>query len=269
MKLCLITDKPDFASEAERAGVARIMLDLERTGKVQRQKGRDLFISDHLLESASQMKAVLKKASLVVRINPMGAASSEEIDEVVEARADFIMLPYFHTLSEVSDFLSLVGGRSKTILLVETKSAIETLPEIVLESGVDEIHIGLNDLSISLCHKTIFGPICSGVIDSASALLRERGLPFGFGGIARLSEHRLPVDPEVILAEQVRMGATIGWLGRTFRGKMETTRRPGELEYEIGLINQAVDRWRAAPEEAFVQNRRTLEKRVETWAAER
>jgi hypothetical protein len=267
MELCLITDKPDFASEAERAGVARIMLDLERSGKVQRQRGRNLFISDHLIESAVQMKAVLKKASLVVRVNPLTQASKEEIDAVVEAKADFIMLPYYHILQEVRDFLSLVRGRSKTILLVETKSAIEVLPETLREHGIDEVHVGLNDLSISLGHKTIFEPLSCGIIDNVSALLRKRGIPFGFGGIARLSDRGLPVDPEMILAEQVRLGASIGWLGRTFRGKMETKRSLGELEYEIALIHKTVDKWKEAPEKALVQNRKALIKEVERWAA--
>lgn len=267
MKLCLITDKPDFASEAEEAGVERMMLDLERNGKMQRQRGRNLFISEHLIESASEVKAALKRGSLVVRINPLNETSNQEIDAVVEAGTDFIMLPYFHTLSEVRDFISLVGGRAKTILLVETRAAMEMLPETINEIGVNEVHIGLNDLSISLGYSTIFEPICNGIIDNLSALLRKKGIPFGFGGIARLSERSLPVDPEVILAEQVRQGASIGWLGRTFRGNMETRRSPGELEYEIQLIHKAVDRWEAAPESAFIQNRKTLISEVESWAA--
>jgi citrate lyase beta subunit len=267
MKLCLITDKPDFASEAERAGVARIMLDLEKVGKLQRQRGRDLFLSDHVLESVARMKAALKTAAVVVRVNPLTQASDEEIDAVEEARADFIMLPYFHTLHEVRGFLSLVRGRSKTILLVETKSAIEVLPEILKESGVDEIHIGLNDLSISLGHKTIFEPLSSGIIDHGSALLLKKGTPFGFGGIARLTARGLPVDPERVLAEQVRLGASIGWLGRTFRGEMETRRSPGELEGEIKLIHKTVDKWAGASEKEFVQNRKALIKEVERWTA--
>lgn len=267
MKLCLITDKPDFALEAEGAGVDRIMLDLERNGKLLRQRGRNLFLSDHLIESASQLKAVLKKASLVVRINPLSESSNHEIDAGVEAGADFIMLPYFHTLREVRDFISLVSGRAKTILLVETESAVAFLSETIKESGVDEVHIGLNDLSISLGHDTIFDSLCNGIVENVSATLREKGIPFGFGGIARLSERGLPVNPEVVLAEQVRLRASIGWLGRTFRGKMETRRSSGELEYEIKLIQKAVNKWMAAPESAFIQNKKALIEEVESWAA--
>lgn len=64
-----------------------------------------------------------------------------------------------------------------------------------------------------------------------------------------------------------RQGASIGWLGRTFRGNMETRRSPGELEYEIQLIHKAVDKWKAEPESAFVRNRKTLIEEVESWAA--
>ena len=50
MILSLITDDVDLAAEAERAGIDRIMIDLEREGKAQRQAGRNLFQSSHRLE---------------------------------------------------------------------------------------------------------------------------------------------------------------------------------------------------------------------------
>lgn len=265
MKLCLITDKTDFALEAERCGVERIMLDLEREGKAERQAGRKLFLSEHAVESVAKMKAVLRESSLVVRVNPLGRKSAAEIDEVVEGGADFVMLPYFHTLEEVREFLSLVGGRAKTILLAETASSVEALPRIVKERGVAEVHIGLNDLSISLGSRSIFEPVCDGTIERLAALLTRQGIPFGFGGIARLSNRGLPVDPEKILAEQVRLKAGVGWLGRSFRGGMEEERRPGELAREIELIREAVGRWESATEEELARNLEAMKREVEAW----
>lgn len=265
MELCLITDKVDFASEAEAAGVERIMLDLEKRGKLQRQIGRDLFISDHVIESVPRMRAALKRACLVVRVNPLNHESCEEIDAVIEASADFVMLPYFHAIDEVRTFFSLVNARAKTILLVETKSAVEILSALAEERLSDEVHFGLNDLRISLGHKTIFTPLCNGMIENLSALLGRQKIPFGFGGIARLSNAGLPVNPERVLAEQVRLGAGIGWLGRTFRGKMETQRRPGELATEVDLIRKAIHKWESASEEAFFENRNILMKEIAAW----
>lgn len=265
MKLCLITDKTDFALEAERCGVERIMLDLEREGKALRQSGRKLFLSDHAVESVAKMRAVLRESSLVVRVNPLGRKSAAEIDEVVEGGADFIMLPYFHTPGEVRDFLKLVGRRARTILLFETGSSVEALPRIVKGGGVDEVHIGLNDLSISLGSSSIFEPVCDGTVERLAALLVKEGIPFGFGGVARLSRRGLPVDPEKVLAEQVRLKAGVGWLGRSFRGGMEQERRPGELAQEVGLIREAVRKWEAATEEEFALNREALRREVEAW----
>lgn len=265
MKLCLITDKTEFALEAERCGVERIMLDLEREGKAQRQAGRKLFLSEHAVESVAKMKAVLRESSLVVRVNPPGRKSAAEIDEVVEGGADFVMLPYFHTPEEARDFVALVGGRARTILLVETRSAAEALPRIVKEAGVDEVHIGLNDLSISLGSRSIFEPVCDGTIERLAALLKKSGIPFGFGGIARPSNRGLPVDPEKVLAEQVRLKAGVGWLGRSFRGGMEEERRPGELAREVNLIREAVRRWESATEEEFARNGEALRREVEAW----
>ena len=265
MKLCLITDKTDFALEAERSGVERIMLDLEREGKAQRQAGRELFLSDHVVESVAKMRAVLRESRLVVRINPLNRKSAVEVDEVVEGGADFIMLPYFHTPDEVRTFLALVRKRARVILLVETRLAVEALPRIVKERGVDEIHIGLNDLSISLGSRNIFEPICDGLIDGLAGLLKEEGIPFGFGGIARLSRRGLPVNPERVLAEQVRLDTSVGWLGRSFRGGMESERRPGELAHELNLIREAVGKWRSATGEDFARNREALKREVEVW----
>ena len=267
MELCLITDKPDLALEAEQAGIERIMLDLERSGKRQRQMGRELFISDHVIESVPKMRAALKKAYLVVRVNPVTRNSREEVEAVVEAGADFIMLPYFHAIDEVRTFLSFVKGRAITILLVETKSAVEILPAIVKERLGDEVHIGLNDLRISLGHKTIFEPLCNGMIENLSALLRRERVPFGFGGVARLSHRELPVNPERVLAEQVRLGASIGWLGRTFRGELDNQRHPGGLAHEINLIRKVIMKWQSASEAAFLENRRMLKQEVAAWEA--
>lgn len=267
MELCLITDQTGFAMEAEKAGVERIMIDLEKNGKAQRQLGRGLFISEHSIESAYRMKAALQDSSLVVRVNTLTGASGEEIEAVVESGADYIMLPYFHMIDEVRKFLAIVSGRAKTILLVETQEAVEILPDVIRERGFSEVHIGLNDLSISMGHKVIFEPLCSGMIDSLSTLIRKEGIPFGFGGIARLSGNGLPVNAERVLGEQVRLGASVGWLGRSFRGDMEDKRRPDELADEIKKLREAITKWESSPHEALLHNRQALMAEVAAWKA--
>ena len=258
MKLSLITDDVGLAVEAEQAGIDRIMIDLERDGKAERQAGRGLFLSSHRIESVGRVKMALEKTPLVVRINPLGSNSRREIDALVDGGADFLMLPYFSGLADARVFLGLVRRRTRAILLVETRSAASQLRALADEPGVDEVHIGLNDLSISLGYDNLFEPICAGIVDGMAAVLRTAGMPFGFGGIGRLSHQALPVHPERMLAEQVRLGASRGWLGRTFRGEMEQSRAPGELAAEVLAIRAAVGKWQAAPLGALLENRAIL-----------
>ncbi len=265
MKLCLITNQADFAREAEQAGVDRIMLDLERRGKAQRQAGKDLFLSDHRIEDVRTLRGTLTTATLVVRINALHDRSDVEIEQVIEGGADLVMLPYFRTIEDVRRFFTLVSGRARTILLVETTSAVDNLNDIVDEHGIDEIYIGLNDLSIGLDRTVIFEPVCDGTVDRLAAILRKKAIPFGFGGIARLSASDLPVTPEVLLAEQVRLGASLGWLGRRFRGDMETSRDPGELAAEIALVRHTIARWSRASVEDSRGNSIRLEHEVNAW----
>jgi 2-keto-3-deoxy-L-rhamnonate aldolase RhmA len=267
MKLSLITDDVALAVEAEQAGIDRIMIDLERDGKAERQAGRGLFLSSHRIESVAPVKVALVKTPLVVRINPLGESSRSEIDALVDGGADFIMLPYFSGLAEARVFLGLVRRRARVILLVETRSAASQLRALVGEPGVDEVHIGLNDLSISLGQDNLFEPICTGIIDEMAAVLRAAGMPFGLGGIGRLSRQELPVHPERMLAEQVRLGASRGWLGRTFRGEMEQSRARGELAAEVLAIREAVRKWQAASPGALLDNRAALHREAADFVA--
>jgi hypothetical protein len=58
-----------------------------------------------------------------------------------------------------------------------------------------------------------------------------------------------------MLAEQVRVGASRGWLGRTFRGDMGRSRARGELAGEVMAIRRAVRKWESASEGALLENR--------------
>ena len=199
----------------------------------------------------------------MVRINPLSARTPQEIDAVIAAGADVIMLPYFFTAAEARSFTNLVGDRSQVSLLVETSSAIRELPDCLAAGGIDEVHIGLNDLSIELGCGVILEPLCTAMIEELAAALREAGVPFGIGGIGRLSCDTLPVHPQRLLAEQVRLGCSRGWLGRTFREGLDGSR----LSAEVTRIRDVTARWRAAPEEARRENRAALVEEILAWKA--
>ena len=261
MILSLITDDVALAAEAERAGIDRIMIDLERDGKAQRQAGRNLFQSSHRLESIAPIKSTLDRASVIVRINPLSDRTPQEIRDVLSGGADVIMLPYFFTPAEVATFLTMIDGRSRVSLLVETRLAAEQLAACLASGPIDEVHIGLNDLSIDLGCDVMLEPMCTGIVDTLAATLREAEVPFGVGGIARLSSASLPVSPERLLAEQVRLGCSRGWLGRTFREGLSG----GRLAAEVAHIREAISRWSDASEKASVENRGALFEEIRVW----
>ena len=155
LKLMYITNQPDIARIAEENGVDRIFIDMEYIGKKERQGNLDSVQNHHTIADVKRMRKVITKSELLVRINPIHAgskecmSSSEDIEAVIETGADIIMLPYFKSVAEVQRFLTLVNHRARTMLLLETAEAVKDLDAILRLNGIDEVHIGLNDLSIS------------------------------------------------------------------------------------------------------------------------
>ena len=220
IKLMYITNRPDVAEIAENAGVDRIFVDMEYIGKGLRQGGMDTVQSHHTVEDIQKLRKVVKKAELMVRCNPIHEASAdycssqEEIDAIVESGADVIMLPYFKTRAEVEKFVRMVDGRAKTFPLVETREAAEGIGEILRVDGIDEIYIGLNDMSLSYGYKFMFQPLANGLVDRLTDKIREKGLTFGFGGIASLTGGLLPGS--YVLKEHYRLGSKRVILSRSF-----------------------------------------------------
>lgn len=154
LKLMYITNKPEIAQIAESSGVDRIFVDMEYIGKSDRQGGLDSVQNHHTVEDVRAMKQAVNSAEVLVRINPIHeatadyASSEQEIEDVIRAGADIIMLPFITDVQQVKDFLRFVGGRVKTMPLIETPQSAESLDEILKLDGIDEIYIGLNDLSL-------------------------------------------------------------------------------------------------------------------------
>ncbi len=220
LKLMYITNRPEVAQIAEKAGVDRIFVDLEYIGKTDRQGGKDTVQSKHTIDDVKAVAQAITAAELLVRINPMHEAtdaytsSLEEIDSAIDAGADILMLPFFKTVKEVKDFLSAVDGRVKTMLLLETPEAVELADEILALEGIDSIHIGLNDLSLGYGMKFMFELLADGTVERLCNKFRAKGIPYGFGGIASLRGGMIP--GRVVLKEHYRLGSSCAILSRSF-----------------------------------------------------
>lgn len=220
LKLMYITNRPEIAQIAETAGVDRIFVDMEYIGKTERQGGMDTVQSHHTVEDVARIRGAIDKAELMVRCNPIHRATSEysssaeEIDGIVKNGADIIMLPYFKSATEVKTFIDLVGGRARALPLVETPEAVESIDEILDLPGVDEIYIGLNDLSLGYHKKFMFELLADGTVEKLCFKFRQKGIPYGFGGIASVGKGLLPA--EKIIREHYRLGSTSAILSRSF-----------------------------------------------------
>lgn len=220
LKLMYITNRPEIAQIAESAGVDRIFVDMEYIGKSERQGGMDTVQSHHTVEDVAIIKSSISIAELMVRINPIHeeteqyCSTKEEIDSVIANGADIIMLPYFKTADEVKKFVKLVDGRVKTLPLIETVEAVDAIDEILKVDGIDEVFIGLNDLSLGYQKKFMFELLADGTVEYLCHKFKKRGIPYGFGGIASLGKGMLP--SEYVIKEHYRLGSTCSILSRSF-----------------------------------------------------
>ena len=220
LKLMYITNRPDVAKIAEENGVDRIFVDMEYIGKAERQGKMDTVQNHHTIEDVRNVRAVLNKAELLVRLNPIHDATEEycssedEINAVIDAGADIVMLPYFKTIEEIHRFITAVNGRAKTMLLLETKEAVAITDVILTMKGIDEIHIGLNDLCISYGKTFMFELLTDGIVERLCRKMELASKFYGFGGIASLGRGMVPA--EMIIKEHYRLGSHMAILSRSF-----------------------------------------------------
>lgn len=265
LKLMYITNKPEIAKIAEECTVDRIWVDLETMGKKQRQGHVNSVKSTHTMADVSVIRAAVTKARLLVRVNPLYGGTKHEVDEVIARGADIVMLPMFETADEARRFIDVVGGRAKTLLLAETRSAEENIAEIAALDGADEIHIGLNDLHLERGMTFMFELLADGTVERMGDAVKKRGIPFGFGGIARLDEGLLPARH--VIAEHYRLGSSMAILSRSFYDSWVAT-EPEEIRsvFRYGMleIREFEKRLSVKPKSYFEDNRARVAREVQS-----
>lgn len=231
MKFIQIYTDIKSAKISENAGVDRIMIDLEKLKKKKRQSKQNTFISSHKYSDIKILRKNLKFSELLVRINPLHKNSKFQIDKVIDLGADRIMLPMFRNENEVAKIIELINGRVPLTLLLETSTAIIKLNNIVKLKGIDDIHIGLNDLKIEFKLYSIFEIFYSNILEYISRILKKEKIPFGIGGITRLGAGDIP--SKLIISEHKRLGSSRVIISRTFMKDLGLTR---SLKNEIQKI---------------------------------
>ncbi len=238
--LTLFTNDPELAGRADEAGVDRVGLDLERLGKAERQAGLDSWISDHQPDQLPLVGGRLSRAKLFVRTNPLHDGIRGEVDGYLEDGAQVLMLPMFTTAVEARAFIDAVDGRAEVSLLVETPAAAAGIEEIVRLPGIDEIHIGLNDLHLGLGLSNPFEIVPTDRFAALTQVVRDAGIPLGFGGVARLGDERLPISADLVYAQYPRLGADRALVSRAFLTPAEQTI---DLVHEVQRTRDRLDHW--------------------------
>ncbi|MGY0400088.1 MAG: aldolase/citrate lyase family protein [Ostreibacterium sp.] len=215
MKYMIIENNLNLIRLYDEIGVDRIFLDLEIIGKKERQGHLDTVISSHhSIADISAIKPILRQSELLVRINPIHDGSIFEIEESIANGADILMLPMFKTVAEVETFIQQIDGRVRTCLLLETSEAMCRIDDILLIKGIDEIHIGLNDLHLAMNLDFMFELLTGGVVEYLVNKIKLAGIAYGFGGVATCKGGL--VRGELILSEHVRLGSSMVILSRSF-----------------------------------------------------
>lgn len=268
MKLLMITNCPEMAGFAVENGVDRIFVDTEINGKEARQGHLNTVISKHTLDDVRRVRPAVPAGRLLVRINPVHEGSQAEIDQAIEAGADILMLPMFKGPAEVRTFTQAVRGRVRCSLLVETVGAATSLAECVQVPGVDEVHIGLNDLHLEQGLDFMFELVANGTVDGLAAILRKSGLPFGIGGLARVGDGMLPA--ELLVAEHARLGSSAAILSRAFhRNASSVAQIQAEMDFagEVQKLRDVYEHYRCAAPTQLQAAHESVQASVQTIVA--
>ena len=254
-KLILFSTDPSFIARAVAAGVDSIIVDWENRGKSTRQAFADTQINHDTLDDLKRVRKSTE-AHVICRVNQWGPWTRLEIEDVIEAGANEILLPMVQTVEEVEGVLKQVNGRCGVGILVETRAAID-LAQNLGSLPLSLVYVGLNDLSIGRGTPNIFTPLVDGMLETVR---RFFPMPFGFGCLT-LPELGTPIPCRLLIGEFARMDCQFSFLRRSFHRDIQGR----DMATEIPRIHEALRKaFQRTPEEVE-QDRRELEEAVRTW----
>ena len=154
------------------------------------------------------------------------------------------------------------------MLLFETPESVDRVDEILSVDGIDEIHIGLNDMHLGYKLKFMFEILTNGTAEYLIGKFKEKNIPFGFGGVARLGQGAIPA--EYVISEHYRLGSSFAILGRSFCNvdKMESVADIEKLFLsELKNIRNYETEAGAFSSEKYTENRKFICDKVEEIVA--
>jgi HpcH/HpaI aldolase/citrate lyase family protein len=253
--LLLFSTDPVMIRDAVASGVSAIIVDFETSGKELRQAGADTEINHHTIEDLKRVREATS-APVICRINGLNPARGDEIEEVIDAGADELLLPMVRRREEVEAVIAMVKGRAKVGILIETNDAVmrvETLARLPLS----RVYIGLNDLAIERRSANIFMALIDGTVER---IRRAIDLPFGFGGLT-LPDCGFPIPCRLLIAEMARLRCHFSFLRRSFHRDI----RHRDISLETRRLLEAIERAKARTPEQVAEEQVALEMAVRAW----
>ena len=231
----------ELARFADRAGVDRVGVDLEVLGKAERQGGLDTWISGHKEDLLPAMREQLSQAKLFARTNPLHLGSVDEVERLIDMGVEVFMLPFFTTSKEIVTFAHIVRDRAYVVPLLENIQAAERIKELVELDEIQEIHVGINDLGLSLGFQNRFLTLATDLVIQIASCVRDSGKRLGFGHVGRAMDDSLPIPSDLVYAQYARLGATATIISRKFvyDAGMEET----EFITEIQKVRERMAYW--------------------------
>tara|TARA_A100001388_G_C28774050_1_gene505926 strand:- start:3175 stop:3924 length:750 start_codon:yes stop_codon:yes gene_type:complete len=228
------------------AGVSKICIDIERRGKAERQAKRDTLISKHQIEDIAKISERIGIENTICRINPFHEKTYSEIKQSIKLGAGSIIFPYFKEIDEIKFFIDNVNGKAKTIALVETMQSFLRLPNIVNIPGLDQIHIGLNDLSLDIGFENMFEIVELGWMEFLQEKIFKNKIKFGFGGVSTLNDVDCTFPAKRVLNHHVKSNSSAVILSRRFLNNCGQNSNSNNdfwstLENEINLLNKFLE----------------------------
>jgi len=235
-------------------GFDALIVDLEREGKHDRQSGFDTQISAHTIDDLVAIRPTTD-ARIICRIDAMSADSRRQIDAVISAGADEILVPMVRRVTEIEHALSVADGRAGVGVMIETTDSlriVETLAELPISRG----YLGLNDLWIERRTPNRFTALSDGTTDKVASAFGD--IPFGVAG---LTHPRLgsPLPCRHLVNELSRLGCDFTFLRRAFLAAISTmpaveviadirsalaaanSRSPAQVDTDRRLAHAAID----------------------------
>ncbi len=227
LDVLLFSHDPRYAAAAAGAGVTRVVVDWESSGKAVRQDGRDTEINDGTIGDLQVIRAAVGNR-VACRINNFPGQRAQECRLAIEHGATEVWLPMVRSVDEVEQCLHAIDGAAALGLMIETREAMRLGRELALLPIV-RAYIGLHDYRIDNGHVDLFAPIVDGTIDR---FRDDYPGPLAFAGVTRPGGGA-PIPQRLLLAAMVRVRCAFAVARRGFRSDVRAEAMSGAIG-EIG-----------------------------------